>query len=222
MLMCTLCGYKVPYSTLRVRFCPFCAPVAMPSPPKVLLRQRWFRWSNRLSDLRKYQWPAEPLCNLVVQHLTQTDVPEMLIPQTLFHLGLPVLTWCLPFAAQPKRPVPTVRAGGRCPPSSWAQSLHCWQPNTKRRKKTLHSHSQEELWLAWKCCVQQPHHHNPDRQSWSTDKPSSTRSCLGPWDNFWVPIASGKTLPSRGAKQGLIKMARDELFIKLFSHFQLC
>lgn len=134
MLMCTLCGYKVPYSTLCVRFCPFSAPVAMPSPPKVLLRQRWFRWSNRLSDLRKYQWPAEPLCNLVIQHLTQTDVPEMLIPQILFHLGLPVLT-CLPFAAQPKRPVPTARAGGRCPPSSWAQSLHCWQPNTKRRKK---------------------------------------------------------------------------------------
>lgn len=39
--------------------------------------------------------------------------------------------------------------------------------------------------------------------------------------NFWVPITSGKIHPSRDSKskQGLIKMARDELFIGLFSHF---
>lgn len=34
MPMWTFCGYKVPYSTLRTRFCPFCSAVAMPSPPR--------------------------------------------------------------------------------------------------------------------------------------------------------------------------------------------
>lgn len=64
-------------------------------------------------------------------------------------------------------------------------------------------------------------------QARQTDRPGGQTdlqaqgAAFGLWANFQVPITSGKIRPSRGAKakQGLIKMARDELFIKLFSHF---
>lgn len=92
---------------------------------------------------------------------------------------------------------------------------HAWRANPsgaapgKRRKKGT---ALKQLRWAWVCLEgpsQQPYQHQQDRDN------------SGLWADFWVPITSGKIYPSRDvkSKQGLIKMAWDELFIGLFSHF---
>lgn len=113
MPMWTFCGFKVPCSTLRARFCPFCSPGAMPSPPRGPAKAKVKATGEKI--------PVT--CRASVQLSNSTPhpdpvKPEMLIPQRpYFTWHLPVLTfWCLPFAAQPKCPVLTMRAGGHCLP----------------------------------------------------------------------------------------------------------
>lgn len=98
MLMWTFCGYKVPYSILCVRFCPFCAPVAMPFSPRVLAKAK-------VLQVKATGYPtgkAEEIpvtCRASVQLGNSTPHPdpvkaEVLIPQTpYFTWHLPVLTY---------------------------------------------------------------------------------------------------------------------------------
>jgi len=68
--------------------------------------------------------------------------------------------------------------GAGASPGSWTQILPLTIKCKEKEKKPLCSRGQDELWLAWKCCLQQPHHHKQDRRTWRTDGPSGTRGCL--------------------------------------------
>lgn len=178
MLMWTFCGYKVPYSTLCVRFCPFCAPVAMHFSPRVLAKAKVLQVNATGYPTGKAE-EIPVTCRASVQLGNSTPHPdpvkaEMLIPQTpYFTWHLPVLTY-LVFAICCSPQMPHADREGRHTLPSPKSTLLTVKHKEKKKKYPLHSHGEEELWLARKCCVQQAHHHNLDRQNWRTDKASST------------------------------------------------
>lgn len=159
---------------------------------EVLLRQRCFRWKQQviwLEEIPVTCRASEQLCN-------STPHPNPVCLKCwslrdLISLGICCSDWlgACPLLLSPNAPC-RAQGQGHCLPQLMGTKSPLLTVKQRGEKKP-HPHGQEELWLAWKCCVQQPHHHNLDKQSWSTDKPSGTRSCLGPWANFWVPIASG-------------------------------
>lgn len=131
--------------------------------------------------------------------------PEMLISQRpYFTQHLPVLTF-LVFAICCSAQAPRADREGRrmLPSPAHGHKVSTAGSQTQREEKNppLHSHSQEELWLAWKCCVQQPHHHKLDRQTWRIDRPSSTRSCLGPGLTFGCLLHLEKHVPPEVLRQ---------------------
>lgn len=208
MLIWTFCGHKVPYSTLCVSFCPFCAPVAMPFSPRVFAKAKVLQVkATGYPTCKAEEMPVT--CRASVQICNSTPhpdpvKPEMLIsPRHLISLGICLswLIWCLPFAAEPKSPVLTVRAGARCLPQLMGtkSALATVKHKEKKRNPTAFTRTRGAL-ACLKMLCPAALSSRPRRAELEDRHPSSTGCCLGLWANFWVPVASGKTLPSRGAK----------------------
>lgn len=170
-------------------------------------------------------------CRASVQLCNSTPHPdpvkaEMLIPQTpYFTWHLPVLTYLL-FAICCSAQMPCADREGRhtLPSPAHGHKVFTTDSQTQREEKNPTAFTWPRGALACLKVLHPAASSSQPRQAELEDRQTLKHKMLpGSVGNFWVPIASGKTLPSRGAKakQGLIRMARDELFIKLFSHFQL-
>lgn len=130
--------------------------------------------------------------------------PEMLIPQAPYFIWHLLVLTDLVFAICCSAQMPRADREGRrtLPSPARGHKVSTADSQTQREgKNPLYSHGQEELWLAWKCCIQQPHHHNPDRQSWRTERPSSTRCCLGLWVIFGCLLHLEKHSPPEVLRQ---------------------
>lgn len=212
-LMWTFCWYKVPYSTSCVRFCPFCAPVTMSRSPAEAKVLQVKAAGYPTAVLRKHQQPAEPLWDFEIQHLIQTRWSLKCWPlRDLIPLGICLfwLPWCL--AAHPKRLVLTPRAGGRCLPQLMGTNLHCWQTNTQRTKKDHCIHMAKRSSGLLESAVS-----SRLIITTQTDRPSSTRGCLGPWASFGCLLHLEKHFPPE-----VLRQSRDWLKWQEISYLLNC
>lgn len=176
--------------------------------------------SSRLSDCSAEEIPATCRASVRLKSNTSSDLvkPEMLTPQRPYSTWhLPVLTSLL-FAICCSSQIPCADHEGRWTLPSPAHGHKVSTAGRQREQKNpLHSHSQEEIWLAWKCCVQQAHHHNLDIQTWRTDRPSSTRGCRGPWASFGCLLHLEKHFPPE-----VLRQSRDWLKWQEISYLLNC
>lgn len=190
---------------------------------EVLLRQRCFRWKQQVIWLQRWGNTSnlQSLCETLTSNTSSrpggawnADPSE-----TLFHLA----SACSDFLGVchllliPNAPCWPRGQADAAFPSSWAQISTAGRQTHREQKRPLHSHGQEELWLAWKCCVQQAHHHNLDRQTWRTERPSSTSGCLGPWASFGCLLHLEKHFPPE-----VLRQSRDWLKWQEISYLLNC